>query len=155
MPCWWTFAVVVPRVLAVVGIAERLVLEADLAFRRDGERLDLCACFLEARDRILGNGMLAVLRRHINDLLAAVQRFFQNRIENADGLSQPCRRLDQQRLPLLHSLFHGLHQLDLAGAGILKGKDEMAGNLSPPCRPLLRLPASITSSSSRDSSHCS
>jgi len=62
--------VIITAVFAILGIAERLVLKTDLALCRDGERFDLRACFLKARDRILGYQMLAVLRRDIDDPLA-------------------------------------------------------------------------------------
>ena len=118
-------AVVVPRVLAELRAAERLVLKTDLAFCRDRERLELCAGVLEPGNRVLGNNMLAVLGSDINDLLAPLKRVLQHGIEHAHGLPQTGRRLDQHPLLLMHSLFNRLHQLDLAGPRVPEGKCEL------------------------------
>ena len=54
--------VIVFGIFAELGIAERFVLEADLAFSGDGERLDLRTPVLKTFPaRILGNQVLAVL----------------------------------------------------------------------------------------------
>ncbi len=80
--------VVIAGILTVVGIAERLVLEADLALGGDGEGLDGRPRLLKTADRVLGHRVLAVFRRDVDHSLAPAQRLLQHRIEDPDGLSR-------------------------------------------------------------------
>ena len=82
------FGVVVTRVLAILRITNRLVLEADLAFCRHRQRLDRSSAFPKARNRVR-DGMLAVFRRHIDGGLTSAERFFERGIQDSAVFPRP------------------------------------------------------------------
>ena len=133
------FLVVVAGILAIVRGADRLVLEAELAFRRHGERSQPGAPLPETLHRVLRHLVLAVFRRDITDGLAAPQRLLQHRVQDAHRLAEPGRRLDQHAAPFRHADPDLLHQFHLPRARRCKRELEIRCDLAPPLGALCRL----------------
>ena len=110
-------AVVIVRILAVIGIAEGLVLETDLLLCRERKGPDAGTARPETVYGVFGNCMLAVLRSDVYHRLTAAQCFLQHREQDPGGFPHPCGSLDEQRCSRRHSLLDGGDQFPLAGPG--------------------------------------